>query len=121
MLSSDSMGMITKRHWIDSFLDASLVFARDSQIYLLALGSGSLSEEIYHRTREAFAVYIAGINSALSAGRGFIAGGRLTLADVCFVAELALFHNEKPRAKDLKNRGLDPILVKKSRSSIRWL
>ncbi len=50
---------------IDSFLDASLVFARDSQIYLLALGSGSLSEEIYHRTREAFAVYMAGINSAL--------------------------------------------------------
>src|SRR5713101_3567270 len=52
---------------VDSFLDASLVFARDSQIYLLALGNGSLSEEIYHRTREAFAVYMAGINSALSA------------------------------------------------------
>src|SRR5579863_6602439 len=95
---------------IDSFLDASLVFARDSQIYLLALGSGSLSEEIYHRTREAFAVYMAGINSALSAGRGFIVGDRLTLADVCFVAELALFHNEKPRARDLKKRGLEPIL-----------
>jgi len=84
---------------IDSFLDASLVFARDSQIYLLALGSGSLSEEIYHRTREAFAVYMAGINSALSAGRGFIVGDRLTLADVCFVAELALFHNEKRAPK----------------------
>jgi len=95
---------------IDSFLDASLVFARDSQIYLLALGSGSLSEEIYHRTREAFAVYMAGINSALSAGRGFIVGDCLTLADVCFVAELALFHNEKPRAQDLKKRGLEPIL-----------
>jgi glutathione S-transferase len=95
---------------IDSFLDASLVFARDSQIYLLALGSGSLSEEIYHRTSEAFAVYMAGINSALSAGRGFIVGDRLTLADVCFVAELGLFHNEKPRARDLKRRGLEPIL-----------
>ncbi len=95
---------------IDSFLDASLVFARDSQIYLLALGSGSLSEEIYHRTHEAFAVYMAGINSALSAGRGFIVGDRLTLADVCFVAELGLFHNEKPRARDLKKRGLEPIL-----------
>jgi len=86
------------------------VFARDSQIYLLALGSGSLSEEIYHRTREAFAVYMTGINSALSAGRGFIVGDRLTLADVCFVAELGLFHNEKPRARDLKKRGLEPIL-----------
>jgi glutathione S-transferase len=95
---------------IDSFLDASLVFARDSQIYLLALGSGSLSEEIYHRTHDVFAVYMAGINSALSAGRGFIVGDRLTLADVCFVAELALFYNEKPRARELKERGLEPIL-----------
>ena len=76
---------------IDSFLDASLVFARDSQIYLLALGSGSLSEEIYHRTRDAFAVYMAGIYSALSADLGSIVGERLTLADVCFIAELALF------------------------------
>ena len=95
---------------VDSFLDASLVFARDSQIYLLALGSGSLSDEIYHRTRDAFAVYMAGINSALSAGRGFIVADCLTLADVCFIAELALFHNEKPRAQDLKKRGLEPIL-----------
>jgi glutathione S-transferase len=95
---------------IDSFLDASLVFARDSQIYLLALGNSSLSEEIYHRTRNAFAVYMAAINAALSAGHGFIAGARLTLADVSFVAELALFHNEMPRARDLKARGLEPIL-----------
>ncbi|MBV8136294.1 MAG: glutathione S-transferase family protein, partial [Deltaproteobacteria bacterium] len=84
--------------------------ARDSQIYLLALASGSLSEEIYQRTRDAFAVYMSGINSALSAGRGFVVGERLTLADVCFAAELGLFHNEKPRVQDLKKRGLEPIL-----------
>ena len=30
---------------VDSFLDASLVFARDSQVYLLALMSGTLSPE----------------------------------------------------------------------------
>jgi glutathione S-transferase len=95
---------------IDSFLDASLVFARDSQIYLLALGSGSLSEEIYHRARDSFAVYMAGINAVLSAGQGFIVGDRLTLADVCFVAELGLFHNEKGRLRELKKRGLEPIL-----------
>jgi glutathione S-transferase len=53
---------------------------------------------------------MAGINSALSAGRGFIVGDRLSLADVCFVAELALFHNEKPRDRDLTKRGLEPIL-----------
>ena len=95
---------------IDSFLDASLVFARDSQIYLLALGSGSLSEEIHGRARDAFAIYIAGINAALSAGRGFIVGEHLTLADICFVAEIALFHNEKARAQELKKRGFEPIL-----------
>jgi glutathione S-transferase len=95
---------------IDSFLDASLVFARDSQIYLLALGSRSLSEEIYSRARDAFTIYMTGINSALSADRGFIVGDRPTLADVCFAAELALFYNEKPRVRDLKKRGLEPIL-----------
>jgi glutathione S-transferase len=113
-LGDDKLGLYGKEPYessrIDSFLDTSLVFARDSQIYLLALGNGSLSEEIYHRTRDAFAVYMTGINSALSAGRGFIVGDRLTLADVCFVAEFALFHNEKPRAGDLKKRGLEPIL-----------
>src|SRR5271170_4061645 len=41
---------------IDSFLDASLVFARDSQIYLLALGSEKLSAEIHSRAREGFRI-----------------------------------------------------------------
>lgn len=95
---------------IDGFLDAGLVLGRDSQIYLLALGSGSLSEEIYGRARDAFATYMTGINAALSMGRKFIVGDRLTLADVCFVAELALFHNEKTRALELKKRQLEAIL-----------
>src|SRR5229473_8421762 len=42
---------------IDSFLDASLVFARDSQIYLLALGSKAMSAEIHSRMRDAFDVF----------------------------------------------------------------
>jgi glutathione S-transferase len=95
---------------IDSFLDASLVFARDSQIYLLALGSRALSAEIHSRTRDAFRSYLAGINQALLPDRKFIVGDRLTLADICFVAELGLFYNEKLRAKDLEQRGLEPIL-----------
>jgi len=37
-------------------------------------------------------------------------GERLTLADICFFAEVALFYNEKPRAKELEKRGLEPIL-----------
>jgi glutathione S-transferase len=95
---------------IDSFLDASLVFARDSQIYLLTLGSEALSAEIHSRMRDAFGVYLCGINQALSPDREIIVGDRLTLADICFVAELALFYNEKPRAGELEKRGLKPIL-----------
>ena len=113
-LGDDQLGLYGRNPYeasrIDSFLDASLVFGRDSQIYLLALGGGSLTEEIYKRASEGFATYMSGIDSALAAGRGFIACDRLTLADVCFVAELGLFHNEKPRAKDLTKRGLEPIL-----------
>jgi elongation factor 1-gamma len=95
---------------IDSFLDASLVFARDSQIYLLALSSKAMSAEIHSRVRDAFGAYLSGIDRALSPDRKFIVGDDLTLADICFVAELGLFYNEKPRVPDLEELGLEPIL-----------
>lgn len=37
---------------VDSFLDASLVFARDAQTYLLALLDGSISADIHARARD---------------------------------------------------------------------
>ena len=86
------------------------MFARDSQIYLLALGSETLSTEIHSRARDGFRAYLSGINQALAPGREFIVGHNLTLADICFVAELSLFHNEKARAGELLKRGLAPIL-----------
>src|SRR5262245_37658411 len=46
---------------IDSFLDASLVFARDSQIYLLSLLDGTVNASIQARTSEAFAIYASGL------------------------------------------------------------
>jgi glutathione S-transferase len=95
---------------IDSFLDASLVFARDSQIYLLALGGETLSAETHARARDGFRAYLGGINQALASDREFIVGNNVTLADICFVAELSLFHNEKARAGELQKRGLEPIL-----------
>lgn len=95
---------------IDSFLDASLVFARDSQIYLLALVGGTLTPAIHARARDAFAVYAGGINQALTPDRVFITGGNLTLADICFAAELSLFHNEKARVRSLEPLELTPIL-----------
>ena len=95
---------------IDSFLDASLVFARDAQIYLLALAARQISAETYSRAREGFATYAAGIEQALSPGRAFIVGEDLTLADICFASELSLFMNERPRRDLLREKGLEPIL-----------
>ncbi len=63
---------------VDSFLDASLVFARDSQIYLLSLINGSVSPEIHSRMRDSFKVYLAGINQALSPDREFLVGDNIS-------------------------------------------
>jgi glutathione S-transferase len=98
---------------VDSFLDASLVFARDAQIYLLALMSERVSPEIHARACDGFAVYAAGIDQALSSGREFLVGRGVTLADICFVAEMSLFFNEKARLGALERQGLEPILQAK--------
>jgi elongation factor 1-gamma len=95
---------------IDSFLDASLVFARDTQIYLLALINGAVSSETHARACDGFAVYAAGINQALAPDRTFLVGDNLTIADICFVAELSLFLNERTRARELQKQGLEPVL-----------
>ncbi len=95
---------------MDSFLDASLVFARDAQIYLLALISGNVSTEIHARARDGFTVYAGGINQALSPDREFLVGNDVTIADICFVAEWSLFLNERTRAGEIEKSGLEPIL-----------
>jgi glutathione S-transferase len=95
---------------IDSFLDVSLVFARDSQIYLLALSDGTVDAAIHARAKQAFAIYASGLEQALSPRRETLVGNDVSLADICFAAELALFMNEHARAAQLNERGLDRIL-----------
>jgi len=95
---------------VDSFLDASLVFARDAQIYLLSLMGGRVTSDIHSRAREGFATYARGIDQALSGGRESLVGNGITLADICFAAELALFSNERARVERLAALGLEPIL-----------
>jgi elongation factor 1-gamma len=95
---------------IDSFLDVSLVFARDSQIYLLALSDGTIDAAIHARAKQAFAIYASGIEQALSPQRKTLVGDDITLADICFAAELALFMNEYGRAAQLSEHGLERIL-----------
>src|SRR5499426_2699852 len=50
---------------VDGFLDASLVFARDAQTYLLSLLDGSVSAESQSRARDALTIYLGGISRAL--------------------------------------------------------
>ena len=94
---------------IDSFLDASLVFARDAQMYLLALIGGQLTADIHARAKNAFEVYLAGIERGLAPNRAYLVGETVTLADICFVAEIALFSNEKAQAERLADNGFEPI------------
>jgi len=93
---------------IDSFLDASLVFARDSQLYLLALGSKGLTFEIHDRARTAFENYMNAIESVLSHS-AFIAGPELSLADICFVCEYSLFSRERAWKNTIEDLGTTPI------------
>ena len=95
---------------IDSFLDVSLVFARDSQIYLLALSDGTVDAAIHARTKQAFAIFASGIEQALSPQRKTLVGDDISLADICFAAELALFMNEYGRTAQLNEHGLERIL-----------
>lgn len=95
---------------IDGFLDVSLVFARDAQIYLLALSAGTVDATIRARAKEAFAIYASGIEQALSPRRDTLVGHGITLADICFAAELALFMNEHARVEQLNRLSLDKIL-----------
>lgn len=95
---------------IDSFLDVSLVFARDSQIYLLALSGGTVDAAIHARARDAFAIYASGIEQALSRRRETLVGDGISIADICFAAELALFMNEYGRSEQLDKQGLTRIL-----------
>ena len=95
---------------IDGFLDVSLAFARDGQIYLLALRDGALSHELYARVKDSFVTYLAGIEQALALQRSFLVGDNITLADICFIAELCLFHNERARQPMLDAAGF-PLLL----------
>ena len=95
---------------VDAYLDVTLVFAVASQAYLLELREGTAFAETQARARDALKTYLGGISRALLPERRFLVGEGVTLADICFVAELALFSNERLQRKLLEPRGLAPIL-----------
>ncbi|MGQ0618440.1 MAG: glutathione S-transferase family protein [Panacagrimonas sp.] len=95
---------------IDSFLDASLVFARDTQHYILALRAGLIATELHAQTQQALGAWLAAIERALVQTGDWIVEAGLSLADICFACELALLHNEHLHRRLLEQNGLEPIL-----------
>ncbi len=91
---------------IDSFLDANLVFAREAQVYLLALEN--IDSATHERMRQAYEFYLSGIENALGHSE-FIAGSTLSIADISFVCDFAQFLREGHYTKQLVAAGLEQI------------
>ena len=91
---------------IDSFLDATLVFAREAQVYLL--GMDDIDPALYSRMSAAYEFYASGLENALTANP-FLAGSCLTIADIAFVCDFSQFLREGHYAEQLQQAGLQPI------------
>ena len=95
---------------VDSFLDVALVFARDSQVYLLSFGDRSVSAEIHARAQAGFDAWMGGVESALADGT-YLVGNALTIADVCFACEVTLFSRERAALWQLSQLGCEPCMA----------
>lgn len=103
---------------IDAYLDASLVFARDAQLYILALRAGRMPADLHIRARQAFESWMNGNERALTQTGAHLVDDGLSLADLCFFAEFALFQNERLHTGLLQEAGLAPILD--TQVALRW-
>ena len=96
---------------IDGFLDASLIFARSSQKYLLSINNNSVNKTIRNEAKEAYISYMTGIENALRENKknGYITSKNITLADICFFCEFSLFYREIIPLNNPKN-GINSII-----------
>ncbi len=95
---------------IDSFLDSGLVFAREAQVYLLALQARDVSTELLARMRDAYGFYMAGIDAAVAHAPAGLVGGGLSIADIAFVCDLAQFRREHRFHDWLTEQGQEPVI-----------
>ena len=93
---------------VDSYLDVSLVFSRESQIFQLAVVGDNVTPEIYAATQKALTSYLGGIEATLE-HRSFLVGDAVTLADICFTAEIVQFSQTRRGEAALRGRGLEPL------------
>lgn len=102
---------------VDGFLDATLLFARDVQIYILGLRAGQVSAEGHKSMSDALDAYFGGLQTALKRTKGYLAGPTLTIADIAFMGEMGLFFNESRHRSLLQQKGLEPIIGSKTRAT----
>ncbi|MEM7466187.1 MAG: glutathione S-transferase family protein [Pseudomonadota bacterium] len=93
---------------IDSFLDASLNFAVESQRYLFGFGDLDRLAAVHGPMSDAFDTYLTAIDRALAASP-YIAGDSLSIADIAFACEVTLFALERHEKDKLAKRDLLPI------------
>jgi len=91
---------------IDSFLDAGLVFAREAQVYLLAVSA--MTPALRERMAAAYAFYLQGIEQALSQN-DYLAGPELSIADIAFVCDTGQFLRERSSEQTLAEQGMEPV------------
>lgn len=95
---------------IDSFLDASLSFAVESQKYLFAFGALDKLHDAHSAMAAAYETYMTGIDRALQTNQ-YICGDKLTLADIAYACEITLFALERHEQRKLKKIGLVPLFT----------
>lgn len=91
---------------VDSFLDASLVFAREAQVYLL--GMSKMQEQTHARMASAYEFYMQGVENALQ-HTSHLVDNNLSIADIAFVCDLAQFLREGHYKDELDGSGFTLI------------
>ena len=92
---------------VDSFLDRSLVFARDLQRYLLARETMTL--ELYSAMKSELGVYAAGLDRTLEHST-FIVGDEVTLADICIICDMCQLTYERVHEERFEHLGVEFLL-----------
>ena len=67
-----------------------------------------MTSDIHAATKKALTVYLGGIESTLSDGK-FLVGDQITLADICFAAEIIQFSQSRGGNAALHENGLEPL------------
>ena len=91
---------------IDSFLDASLVFSREHQVYIL--GVQKMNKVLHNRMKSSYEFFLDGIERALEIDT-FIVGNQISLADISFFSDTGYFLKEANYRDILKKQGFNLI------------